>query len=398
MTDFVPKTTYPLVAETISRAEIAALCRWLEQDPTPQLTQGPLVREFEEAFAKHVGAKHAVFCNSGSSANWLAWLLPIVMNRKAIVENPRVICPAVAWPTTVSPAIPLGYDAVLCDAEEETWGLDPVILRKMCEKAVPTMVVLVHMLGVPCKMDEIKALKDEFGFVLIEDACGALGSQPIGTIGDLWTYSTFYGHQLSTIEGGFVCTNDDGPAEILRSMREHGGAWFLSEADQRALAKKAKQDPFRSRFTFYRPGFNMRGTDVHAFLGLGQLKLAQDVAKARQANHEAYYYQFFDSKNFSVQATDGEKVASIGFGVLAATPAHRQKVADALAAKAIATRPVGGGNMARQPFWIEAYGEPKTARPVADRIHDCGFQLPNHPGLTPEDIDFICKTVLSVSP
>lgn len=402
---FEPKAAYRLVEETIPREDIVGLCDWMldndrgpaEIRKTPWLTQGPLVAEFEKAFAKQVGAAHAVFVNSGSSANLLAWFLPFES------KNRRVVVPAVAWATSVMPAIQFCYEPVLCDADEETWGINPVELRRICEnaeKGAPSVVCLVHVLGVPANMEEIAALKEEFGFMLIEDACGAFGSQPVGKIGELTTFSTYYGHQLSTIEGGFVCTDDGDLANIVRMLRAHGWANDLDADSRGKLAKAAKADAFREKFTFHVPGFNVRGTESQAHIGLSQLKRADAVTEARRANHGLYFSRFGGAKDFAVQtaADANSEIASIGFGVLAASQAHRTKIAKELAAKGIETRPVGGGNMARQPFWIAAYGESKRARPVADRIHDCGFQLPNHPGLTPEDIGFISDTVLAVRP
>lgn len=395
-----PKSKYPLVENTVSAEDLGELAAWLSTDPPPWLTQGPLVTEFEAAFAKKVGAKHAIFVNSGSSANMLAWFLPVAIDHADIAENPRVVVPAVSWPTSVMATIQFGMKPVLCEAEKETWGLDPDSLRTICEKEAPSIVLLVHVLGVPCKMEEIAELKKEFGFILIEDACGAFGSAPIGAVGELWTYSTFYGHQLSTIEGGFVCTNADEGAKILRMIRAHGWTADIGADDRAALTKLAKVEAFREKFTFYYPGFNVRGTDLQAKVGLSQLKRVDETIAARRRNHATYFACFRESQHFTVQqaAATNDTIASIGFGVLATSQAHRARVAEALKAKGVETRPIGGGNMARQPFWIAAYGEQKKERPLADRIHDCGFQLPNHPGLGAEDIGFIAETVLGVKP
>lgn len=394
---WTPKTEYRLAEKTIPLPHLEQLASWLREDPW--LTQGKLVREFEEAFAAKVGAKHAVFVNSGSSANLLSWFLPIAIDRAAVAENRRVVVPAVSWATSVMPAIQFGYEPVLCEADKDTWGLDPADLRRLCEKGAPSIVLLVHVLGVPCKMKEINELREEFGFLLIEDSCAAFGSQPIGKSGEISTYSTYYGHQFSTIEGGFVCTNGDDGANLLRMLRAHGWTADCDAATRERMAKAANVDPFREKFTFYIPGFNVRGTDLQAHIGISQLKEVDASTSARKRNHELYRARFADPVNFSVQApVAGSEVASIGFGVLAKSKAHRSNVAAALKSKGIETRPIGGGNMAKQPFWTAVFGQSKRERPIADRIHDCGFQLPNTPGLTPEDVAFIVDTVLAVKP
>ena len=165
---WTPKPAYHLAEKTISAEDIADLTTWLGTDPW--LTQGELVDKFERAFAEKVGAKHAIFVNSGSSANLLAWFLPIAVDREAVAENRRVVVPAVSWATSVMPAIQFGYEPVLCEADPETWGLDVADLRRICEKQAPSIVLLVHVLGVPCKMKEIDELRKEFGFLLIEDS------------------------------------------------------------------------------------------------------------------------------------------------------------------------------------------------------------------------------------
>lgn len=424
---WTPKPEYRLAEETITRADVDALISWLNNTPGPNpgavpwLTQGKLVREFEAAFAKEVGAKHAIFVNSGSSANLLAWSLPFAYDffvpvaervylpngrpDQDLEKSRRVVVPAVAWATSVMPAIQIGYKPIPCEADEETWGLDPKDLRRLCEKeeGPPAIVLLVHVLGVPCKMKEIRALRDEFGFLLIEDACGAFGSSPVGTRDEkaelLSTYSTYFAHQLSTVEGGFVCTHGDDAANILRMLRAHGWAADGDPDWQKRLATSVDVDPFREKFTFYVPGFNVRGTDLAAHLGLSQMKRAGAVAEARRANHALYAKHFAAAAHFTVQKPGAEtKVASIAFGVLASSRAHRTKVGEALKAKGIETRPLLGGNTTKQPYWQRLYGASKRTRPIADRIHDCGFQLPNHPGLSASDIDYICETVLAVKP
>lgn len=408
---WTPKTEYRIAGpESISRADIEALGDWLgcgtepggDRPAVPWLTQGDKVRELEAAFAAKVGSKHAVFVNSGSSANLLAWFLPIAIDRASVAENLRVVVPAVSWATSVMPAIQFGYTPVLCDPDEETWGLDPVHLRRLCEseKGAPSIVLLVHVLGVPCKMKEIAALKEEFGFLLIEDACGAFGSSPIGTIGDITTYSTYFAHQLTTIEGGFVCSNAAEGDNLLRMLRAHGWTADCDAGTKARMREAANVDAFREKFTFYLPGFNVRNTDLAAHLGLSQMKRADASSLARRANHGLYVSKFAGAKDFAIQkrGSEGVEVASIGFGVLAASKSHRNKVAEALAAKGIETRPIAGGNMARQPFWTAAYGPSKRERPLADRIHDCGFQLPNGPHLAVEDVAYIAETVLAVKP
>jgi CDP-6-deoxy-D-xylo-4-hexulose-3-dehydrase len=385
---------YKLAEATIDRGDIAELIEWLRTDPW--LTQGPLVLEFERAWARWVGTRHALYVNSGSSANLLMYA--------ALSESPRgtnrkVVAPAVAWPTTVAPAIQLGFEPVLCDVEDGTFGIDPRLLGALVEEHEPAAVVVVHMLGVPIQLAPVLDLQRKYGFVLLEDCCGAHGSRydgrKVGTFGEMSSFSFFYGHHVSTIEGGMVCTDDDRLDEVLRMLRAHGWAKDLAPAREAELAAERGVIPFNRPFTFYVPGYNVRGSDLGARIGLSQMRRLDDIVSRRVTNHAAYRGRFAAAPGFHHQRNDRAEVSSISFAALAASRDHRERVAEALRAAGIEVRPVGTGNLSRQPFWADRYGI--QAFPVADRIHTTSFQIPSHQGLGAEDVEAIARVVLSVS-
>ncbi|MBI2061776.1 MAG: DegT/DnrJ/EryC1/StrS family aminotransferase [Nitrospirae bacterium] len=383
---------YLLADQTIPHADIQELIAWL--NTRPWLSQGPLVKEFEREWAKWLGTKHAVYVNSGSSANLLMYYAFLVSKKH---KNHRVIVPAVSWPTSVAPALQLGFQPIMCDADEEDFGLDMDSLENLLKKYRPTAVTAVHVLGVPNKMDRLLALKKKYGFALLEDTCAAFGSRydgrMVGTFGDMSTFSLFYGHHLSTIEGGMVCTDRDDLYDILLQIRSHGWAKDLSPETERKLARKYKVMEFNRPFTFYLPGFNVRSTDLNARLGLCQLRRTEHVIQCRVANHKIYQSRFTKAPGFHCQKNDRAEICSISFVALAPSPKKRDEIAARLRQNQIETRPLGGGNMSRQPFWKDRLGALKL--PVSDRIAATCFQLPNHPLLEPEDIHFICDTVLT---
>ena len=385
---------YRLADATIDQTDVAELIAWLQTGPW--LTQGKLVTEFEQAWAAWVGTKHSVFVNSGSSANLVMYYAPLVAGR---LKNKKVIVPAVSWATSVAPAIQLGFEPIMCESDRETFGLDIEQLENLLKQHEPSMVLLVHVLGTPCRMEEILALKKKYGFVLLEDACAALGStwdgKRVGRFGDFASFSFFFGHQLSTIEGGQVTTDDTEMDEVLRMIRAHGWAKDISREREAARAKEVGAYEFNRPFTFYYPGFNVRSSDLNARLGLSQMKKADRVIGRRMAIHRRYQERFAGSA-FTIQKNDRAQTASISFCALAASMEHRARVAEVVRAKGIETRPIGGGNMSQQPFWKSRDGG--QVFPWADRIHQTGFQLPNNPSLPDEDIDFICDAVLSVKP
>jgi CDP-6-deoxy-D-xylo-4-hexulose-3-dehydrase len=396
MSDRPGKPRYLLAERTIDGTDLRDLITWLQGDPW--LTQGALVRRFQEGWASWLGVKRAVYVNSGSSANLLAYAV-LDVGRK--LDNRKIIVPAVAWATTVAPAIQLGFEPIMCDAESETFGMDMEMLERLCTQHQPIAVVVVHVLGVPVQLERLMHLRRKYGFTLIEDACAATGStydgRRVGPFGDLATFSFFYGHHLSTIEGGMVCTSDEKLADLLMQLRAHGWGKDLPEEKEAELAEnQALISSFNRPFTFYHPGFNVRATDLQAHIGLSQLARVDHVVARRAENHLRYQTRFRGSSAFRCQENPRAIISSIAFCASASSGAHRDRVARALRAAGVETRPVGGGNMSRQPFWRDRFGA--QAFPVGDLVHDRCFQLPNHPGLSLEDIDHICDTVLAVQP
>jgi CDP-6-deoxy-D-xylo-4-hexulose-3-dehydrase len=241
-------------------------------------------------------------------------------------------------------------------------------------------------------------LKERYDFLLMEDSCAATGSRYdgklVGTFGNLSTFSFFFGHHLSTIEGGMVCTNDEDLHDVLLQIRSHGWPKNLAAEKEELKARKHGVIEFNRPFTFYYPGFNVRSTDLNARIGLSQMKKIEHVVRRRIENHAIYQARFLEADSFHCQTNPRATICSISFAALAHDLEHRDRVAEALMSNGIETRPLGGGSMGRQPFWEERYGT--QAFQVADRIHATSFMLPNHPLLGPEDIHFICDTVLAV--
>lgn len=386
---------YRLAEETIDRGDLDELIEWLKTDPW--LTLGPLTEEFEARWARWLGRQHALFVNSGSSANLLMYYAALLSGRLA---NRKIVVPAVSWATTVAPAVQFGFEPLMCEADRNTFGVDPDHLETLVKRHEPAAVIIVHVLGVPVDMEPILRLRERHGFLLMEDACAATGStydgRRVGTFGDLSTFSFFFGHHLSTIEGGMVCTEDEELQDILLQIRAHGWPKNLDRKKEEIKARKYSVLEFNRPFTFYYPGFNVRSTDLNARLGLSQLAKVDRVVARRIENHAVYASRFREADGFHCQTNPRAAICSISFAALAASVEHRDRVAARLGTEGVETRPLGGGSMGRQPFWVERYGVQEF--PVADRIHERSFMLPNHPGLSPGDMAHICDIVLAVKP
>ena len=381
---------YHLAEDTIDRADVDRLIRWLKT--YPRLTKGKVTLEFEAKWGRWLGRERSVFCNSGSSANLLMFDALLLSGR---LKNRKVIVPSVGWVTSVAPAIQLGFEPIMCEADPETFGLDLVHLEKLLKRHRPGAVMLVQVLGVPHKMEEIMRLKKRYGFFLMEDACAAVGAEyrgrKVGTFGDMASFSYYFGHQFSTIEGGMVSTGDARLGDLLLMLRSHGWSKDLSRPAHAALVRRHRVDDFHSPFVFYEPGFNLRSTDLNAFIGLGQIDKLAAIAAARQKNHE-HYLRRLGGRFYTQTWEKGSRVCSISFGLLAQDHRERRAIVSALDAGGIETRIFSAGNLGLHPFWSKRYG--KASFPFADRIHHTGFFLPNNPSLKAADVDKICDTVL----
>lgn len=383
---------YHLAEDTIDKKDIDTLIEWLKT--YPRLTKGKVTLEFEAKWSQWLGIKHSVFCNSGSSANLLMYYTLLLSGK---LKNKKIIVPSVGWVTSIAPAIQFGFEPIMCEADPETFGLDLAHLEKLLKQHEPSTVLMVQVLGVPHKMDELLALKEKYGFYLLEDACAAIGAayhgKKVGTFGDMSSFSSYFGHQFSTIEGGLVSTNNPQFNDLLLMLRSHGWSKDLEAKTHQELTQKYQIDDFHSPFVFYEPGFNLRSTDLNAFIGLGQVDKLDWIVSRRQENH-AEYKKLLGHK-LTIQTPDPDStICSISFGALAKESEQRRSIVAALVENGIETRIFSAGNLGLHPFWYNRYG--KANFPMADRIHHCGFFLPNNPSLSLKDIHFISQVVLEV--
>ncbi|MFH1724052.1 MAG: DegT/DnrJ/EryC1/StrS family aminotransferase [Elusimicrobiota bacterium] len=379
-----------LAEDTIDAKDVDRLIAWLKTHP--RLTKGKVTVEFEEKWSRWLGSRYSLFCNSGSSANLLMYY---ALLRSGRLMNKKVVVPSVGWVTSIAPAMQFGFEPVMCEADEETFGLDLGHLEAIIKEHAPATVLMVQVLGVPHKMDELMALKEKYGFFLLEDACAAIGAsykgRKVGTFGDMASFSAYFGHQFSTIEGGLVSTEDKGFIDLLRMLRSHGWSKDLDREAHAAYVREHGIDDFHSPFVFYEPGFNLRSTDLNAYIGLGQVDKLDWIIRRRQENH-ARYAERLDGELQVQRAHPEAVVCSISFGALAKDAAQRRSIVRALVDNGIETRIFSAGNLGLHPFWYDRYG--KASFPMADRIHHCGFFLPNNPSLSLEDVDRISEVVL----
>lgn len=377
-----------LAEDTISKDELVELSEWMLAGN--RLTKANETVLFEDEFAEWMRSHHAVFVNSGSSANLL---MIYALKELGRLKNMKAIAPAVSWVTTVSPLLQFGFDTKLCDCDETTLGLDLNHLEDLCREHNPSILILVHVLGHANNVEEIQKICDRYGVILLEDSCEALGSEyrgaKLGTLGVAGSFSFYYGHHISTIEGGMVVTDDYELYQIMLSLRSHGWSRDLAADKREALTSAHSVDAFRNLYTFYYAGFNLRSTDLQARLGRSQLKKLDMITKIRAKNFEVYRSGLQD---FFVQESETDPLSSFAYGTFVK---NRLEVFRHLKENNIECRPLICGNIARHPFWIAKNG--LADLPNADRVHDFGIYLPNHHNLASEDIDVVTSVFLDIA-
>jgi CDP-4-dehydro-6-deoxyglucose reductase, E1 len=377
-----------LIKDTIDKGDIEALIKWLQTNP--RLTKGELTVELEKKWSKWLDAEYSIYVNSGSSAN-LAIIYALKLLKGKFLK--KIVVPAVSWATTVSPIIQFGLKPILCEADKETLGINLEQFEKICKKEKPDALMLVHVLGTPNKMSDIIYLCEKYDVMLIEDSCESIGSTfkgiKTGNFGFASSFSFYYGHHMSTIEGGMISTNDRDFCNLVRSIRAHG--WDRDVVDEdKKLEKKTKYniDDFKALYTFYYPGFNLRSTDLQAFIGLRQLEKINMISKRR--NQILKIYDKLINNDYWKLNINREDCFISNFAYPIISPKINNIVKE-LQKNNIETRPLICGSIGKQPFWIDLFGE--QSFPFADEIHNYGLYLPNNHQITNEEIKFICDIV-----
>lgn len=380
--------TISLAEDTISQEELENLSQWILAGN--RLTKNGETLAFEAEFEAYMGVKHAIVTNSGSSSNLL---MIYALKEAGYLRNNKVIAPAVSWVTTVSPLMQFGFDVSLCECDAQNLGLDIAHLEELCKTERPALMILVHVLGHANHMDEIRRICEAYDVLLIEDSCESLGSElsgrKLGSLSTAGSFSFYYGHHISTIEGGMVVTDDTNLYHIMLSLRSHGWSRDLPPDVRDGLMRDHDIDTFRNLYTFYYPGFNLRSTDLQAFLGRSQLKKLDDITVVRERNYNIYRAELSD---FFCQTSTASPMSSFAYGTLVE---NRMEVFEHLNANQIECRPLICGNIGRHPFWTNRYPDPQLRN--ADIVHDFGIYMPNHHNLSEDDVKFVCDTFKQVA-
>ncbi len=363
---------------TIGEEEIQAVIEVLRSG---QVTSGVKVREFEAAFP----GKHAVMCNSGSSANLLAVAAlcdPATPNR--LERGDGVIVSALSWSTTVWPLVQYGLVPVIVDIDPLTLNMDPVEVTKAV--SVGTRAIMpVHVYGNPCDMRAIQKIGVWNDMPMIEDCCEALGAKYadclVGSFGDVATFSFYFSHHITTVEGGICTTNYKEVDDSLRILRSHG--WTRDLADDEEY-RKANPD-IDPRFLFVGAGYNLRSTEMAAAMGLAQLPKLAGFVDARRAAAELLtqaFEPYVDWLTWQHETPNGRS-SWFGFPIVIrdGAPFTAKQMREAFDKVGIETRPIICGNIARQPGMKHYPHKIIGDLPNADRVMFNGLAISCHQGV-----------------
>jgi CDP-4-dehydro-6-deoxyglucose reductase, E1 len=382
---------YPLATPSWGAEELLAI---KEVVASEQFTMGPRVRAFEEAFANFVGSRYAVMVNSGSSANLL--MIAILCTRKNSPLKPgdEVIVPAVSWSTTYCPLQQYGLRLKFVDIDAETLNFDLEALSAAVGPQTKA-ILAVNLLGNSNDFTAIERIIAGRPIIMLEDNCESLGAtfggHQAGTFGLMGSYSTFFSHHMSTMEGGLVTTDDEECFHLALSMRAHG--WTRQLPSPNTICTRSN-DPFMESFRFVTPGFNFRPLEMSGAIGLHQLRKLPSFIAIRQENAQHFTARFAGHRHFTIQREIG-KSSWFGFAMTLRdeSPLTRDQVVQYLADGGIECRPVVAGNYTRhQAIEYFNYSIHDKLR-NADRVHDRGLFVGNNQVPIHDQIDHMAKVL-----
>jgi CDP-6-deoxy-D-xylo-4-hexulose-3-dehydrase len=273
----------PLAVNSIREPDIQAAIQVLRSG---ELTMGKMVKTFEKQMQEYLRVKHFVMVNSGSSANLAiieALMRPVSGNPK-LIPGDLVLVPSIAWPTTVWPLIQLGLQPIFVDVEADSLSIDLQQAQVAISESRQRIAAIfpIHVLGRAIPNSDLKHFADKNNIIVVNDVCESLGSWEseihAGTGGIASSYSFYFSHHITTMEGGGIATNDDQLADDLRSIRSHG--WSRDRFDSKIWEKSESE--INSKFLFISTGFNIRPMEIQAAIGISQIRDIDKFIDARR--------------------------------------------------------------------------------------------------------------------
>jgi len=383
---------WPLINDNISQTDREVLADFCLNGE--RFTNGPKVKEFENIWSEWLGVKHSVMVNSGASANYIS----IAMVKELLGEG-EIIVPPLGWVSDISSVAQLGMTPVFVDISFNNLAITAENIKRAITPKTKA-IVLVHCLGFNGINDEIIKIAKDNNLILIEDCCeshGAkFGDKKIGSIGDISLFSFYFGHHITTIEGGMVCVNDPKLYDLAKLFRSHG---MTREASSELQEYYQDRHPnLNPLFTFAVAGFNMRSTELNAVLGIEQMKRIDYNISRRVVNLKTWLDNLDSGKFMTSFTTQGNSSFALPLILQWSNADKLKDVCKVLEEEKVEYRlgTAGGGNQALQPYLKKFNYRINDNLPVVDYIHSNSLYIGNHPELTDEQIINLCNKLNNV--
>lgn len=399
----------PLASSGLRPEDINAAIQVLESG---NLTMGSRVKEFEMKMASYLGTKHFIMVNSGSSANLLMVeaLLRPSKSRPRLRTGDSILVPAIAWPTTIWPLIQLGLNPIFIDVDPNTLALDLVRAQELIDNSgIPIQGIFpIHPLGYAIPPSTLEAFCKRNDLILINDVCESLGSwsenKHAGTAGIAGSFSFYFSHHITTMEGGGIATNEDDVADDLKSMRSHG--WSRDRTD--SLNWSAHRSANDAKFLFVSTGYNVRPMEIQAAIGSQQIEQIDNFVMRRRQIAESVFLALKESPLSVIGSSSLEnpitKVNNSWMLIPIKVTGPRAKerkleILRKLEVMEIETRPVLTGNFLAQPALqrITKHSMNPEFFDVATDITQTAFLVGAHHDLRNDQIQYLCDSLKLVS-
>ena len=368
---------FPLATSSWDQDEQDAIARVIASD---MYSMGPEVAKFETEFAAFMGSKHAIMCNSGSSANLLMVAALAYTRENQLKRGDEVIVPAVSWSTTYAPLHQYGLHLKFVDIDPHTLNYN---LEDLATAVTDNtrLIMAVNLLGNPNDFDAIAKIIGDRDIPIIEDNCESMGAtlndKQAGTFGIMGSYSAFFSHHISTMEGGLVVTDNTELYHLMLSLRAHG--WTRNLPKENLVTGTKSNDPFEESFRFVLPGYNLRPLEMSGAIGQAQLAKLPDLIEGRRRNGALFQSALGNHSDLRIQRETGAS-SWFGFSLVIKPESNlkRPELVKTLVAKGFECRPIVSGNFAKNEvlkhFDHSIHGTLKHA----DYIDQNGLFIGNH--------------------
>jgi CDP-6-deoxy-D-xylo-4-hexulose-3-dehydrase len=378
---------YKLATSTWGVEELKAIQDVIDSDIFSMSTK---VEMYEKEFAKYFGSKYAVMTSSGSTANLIMTAALFFRKANPLKRGDEIIVPSVSWSTTYFPLQQYGLKVVFVDIDLNTLNYDLVALKNAVNEKTKA-IMAVNLLGNSNNFSEINSIIKNRNIVLIEDNCESMGAmynnKYCGTFGLMGTFSSFFSHHISTMEGGMVLTNDEECYHLLLTLRAHG--WTRNLPQINKVANKS-DDWFEESFRFVIPGYNVRPLEMSGAIGSVQLKKLQKFNDQRRRNAQHFVKLFQNDEKYIIQTEIG-KSSWFGFSIILKEQFRRDEILKKLKNANIEFRPIVTGNFTKSEtlnyFDYRIEGELKNAK----YLDENGFFIGNSHENLFEEINYIRK-------